>query len=152
MPQEIVATAEELVPKAKETKEVNGRITGVDLAISLVCISCKGKNVESDYMDKFVECVSCKTNMLKEFVKPTVSANLAIINENGENIGRFHCSGAVLNKMFGSVKGTQNDNIEETDTSKLSRKLIIETLLLVKKVSFELIMEENVIASMQVAT
>ena len=65
--------------------------------------------------------------MLKEFIKLTVSANLVIINENGENIGRFHCSGAVLNKMFGSVKGTQNDNIEETDTSKLSRKLIIET-------------------------
>ena len=67
-------------------------------------------------------------------------------NENGENIRRFHCSRAILNKMFESVKGTQNYNIEETDTSKLSRKLITETLLLVKKVSLQLIMEENVTA------
>ena len=51
-------------------------------------------------MDKFVKCVSCKTNMLKEFLKPTGSPNRVILDENGENIGHFHCSGAILNKML----------------------------------------------------
>ena len=45
VPQEIIAAAEELLPKAKETKEVNGRIIGIDLAISLVCISRQKRRV-----------------------------------------------------------------------------------------------------------
>ena len=117
---EILPAAEELIkPKAKQTNDENGRIIGVDvqyIAIQLLC----------------------NTSMLKEFLKPTVNANLVIINENGENLGKFHCSGTVLNAMFESVKGTEHYSIDESDVTKLSWKLISQTLLLAKKVSFKL--------------
>ncbi len=77
---------------------VNGRIIGVDVVFSLVCIGCKSRNVKPDDEDQFIQCLSCNTSMLKEFLKPTVNANLVIINENGENLGKFHCSGTVLKR------------------------------------------------------
>jgi hypothetical protein len=81
-----------------------------------------------------------------------VNTNLVIIiDENNENLGRFHCSGAVLNAMFESLKGTKHYSIVESDVSKLSRKLISQTLLLAEKVSFKLSLEENEITFMEVA-
>ncbi len=88
---------------------------------------------------------------MKEFMKPTVSANVVIIDDSGNNLGRFQCSGAVLNEMFQSVKETEHYNMEEIDVSKLSRKLISQTLLLVKKTPFKFIKDENIITSMEVA-
>jgi hypothetical protein len=49
--------------------------------------------------------------MLKEFLKTTVNANLVIIDENNENLGWFHCSGAVPNAMLESLKGTEHYSI-----------------------------------------
>jgi hypothetical protein len=151
VPPEILPAAEELKLKAKQTNDVNGRIIGVDVVFSLVCIGCKSRNVKPDDEDQFIQCLSCNTSMLKEFLKPTVNANLVIINENGKNLGKFHCSGTVLNAMFESVKGTEHYSIDESDVTKLSRKLISQTLLLVKKVSFKLSLEEKEITAMEVA-
>ena len=53
--------------------------------------------------------------------------------------------------MFESVKGTEHYSIDESDVTKLSRKLISQTLLLAKKVSFKLSLEEKEITAIEVA-
>ena len=131
VPDEVLPAADDLKPKEKPTTGVTGRVVAVDMTVSLICINCKAKNAVPD--EEFFDCVSCKSSLMKEFMKPTVSANVVIIDDGGNNLGRFQCSGAVLNEMFQSVKETENYNMEETDVSKLSRKLISQTLLLVKK-------------------
>ena len=78
-------------------------------------------------------------------------ANLLLTDESGENKGRFHCSQQVLNGMFESFKETENYNVEETGVAQLSRKLIIESLLLIKRVLFSVVKNENVILSMNVS-
>jgi hypothetical protein len=149
IPEEIRAAAQQLKPKEKECSNLTGRVLGVDVSFTLVCVNCRSRITDSD--DQFVNCGSCKTTFLKEFVKKTVSANVMVIDENNENKGRFYCSNSVLNSMFESIKATKNYNIEETDAAKLSRKMIVETLLLVKKVLFEVVSDEKLISSMQVA-
>ena len=78
-------------------------------------------------------------------MKKSVTATVLIVDENGENKGRFYCSAPVLNGMFTSVKETQHYNIEDTDASQLSRKMIVETLLQVKKVDFRLSIDDKVV-------
>ena len=53
--------------------------------------------------------------------------------------------------MFTSVKETQHYNIEDTDASQLSRKMIVETLLQVKKVDFTLSIDDKVVQNMEVS-
>lgn len=146
---DICSAAIELKPIATETQRLSGRVLGVDLAFALACVNCKSKIAESS--DQFVDCTSCKTTFIKEDLKQKVSANLVVVDDNGENKGRFHCSGTVLEGMFQSIKETKNYNIEDTDVTQLSRKMIIETLLLVKKVLFELAMDEMLIVRMEVS-
>jgi hypothetical protein len=107
------------------------------------------KDLEST--EKFIECRTCKVTTMTEDLKKSVSANIVIVDESGENKGRFHCSGQVLNAMLTSVKATQDYNIENTDTLHLPRKMIVETLLQVKKVVFKLAMDDKLVIHMQVS-
>ena len=107
---------------------------------------------ELDDANRFIDCQSCKTSLLKEFLKPAVAANLILMDENGESVsvGRFHCREAVLNAVFESLKGNEHYNIEASDISKLSRKVITETLLLLKRASFEPLMDEMKVAAIDI--
>lgn len=137
------------MPTSVETERFVGRILGVDVIFALVCINCKSRIRDSD--EQFVECTSCKTTILKDFVKKTVFANVLLIDENAENKGRFRCSEEVLNGMFKSIKQTENYSLDQTDATKLPRKMIIESLLLVKKVLFDVAKNENVVVKMSVS-
>ena len=149
LPAEISEAAEAMKPKTKVKKQTNGRIVGADVNICLVCMNCK-KGVENvDHGNKFIDCEHCKLSMLKDFLKPTITANLVLIDEDG-GLGRFHCSQAVLDRLFESLKGNSDYSIEESDVTELSRQLITETLLLLKKVSFELLMDDMEIATIAV--
>ena len=134
----------------KETKRVKGRIVGAEVVMSLVCISCKKRMEEIDSADRFIECQSCKMSLLKEFLKPAVSANLFLVDESGKSVGHFHCPESVLNAVFESLKGNECYNVEESDVTKVSRKLITETLLLLKKASFKLLMDDMKVASIDI--
>ena len=70
--------------------------------------------------------------------------------QDGESIGRFHCSGNVLNKMFIFISETKNYKINETDVTKLSKNIISETLLVINQVTFKVLKEEKVVISMNV--
>ena len=71
------------------------------------------------------------------------------MDENGENRGGYHCREHFLNGMFESIRATRNYNMAEA--ARLSRQMIVETLLLVKNVSFEVAIKEKVIEKITVA-
>lgn len=150
--EESLAAAEQLKPKKKEIEDVNGKILAIDISKFYVCINCKNRMADEDdgNESQFVECSSCKLSMLKQNMTSAVSGSVMIVDQDGNNVGRFYCSGAVLNAMFTSISKTENYNIEETNVAQLSRKMIMETLLLVKNISFKVLKEDNVVELMEV--
>ena len=112
-------------------------------------MNCKGRLVVTDESE-FVECSACKLRMLKENLDSTVSGSIIIVDESGENLGRFHCQENVPNGMFQSVTQTENYNISESNVSQLSPNMITDTLLLVKKVSFKVISTDKSVVEVEV--
>ena len=140
---------EHLKPNNKNHELVVGKILSIDVQKSYICLNCKSKinGVEdADEDSQFTECNTCRQIMLRENLNASTTANLTISQE-GQNIGRFFCSGNVLNSLLQSLSSTENYNIEQSAT-KLSRKMITQTLLLLKKVSFQLSKEDKVIHAM----
>ena len=102
--------AEQLKPRVKEIHNINGRILAVDITKSYVCVNCN-KNIvpaDIDANSQFVDCSTCKLSMLKNDISSTVSRNIVIVDEGGQNNGHFKCACAVLNTMFTSISNTQN--------------------------------------------
>ena len=148
---ESLAASEQLKPKQKETQDVTGRIVAVDISKFFFCLSCKNRLAATEESDgQFVECSACKLRMLKENVDSTVSGSVIIVDESGENLGRFHCQENVLSVMFQTIAETENYNISESNVAQLSRNMITDTLLLVKKVSFKIIPTEKLVVEMKV--
>ena len=73
---------EQLKPKERETKDVNGRIVAVDINKCFVCISCKNRMGADNNGSKFVQCSSCKLRMLKENMDSIVSGSVIIVERN----------------------------------------------------------------------
>ncbi len=145
------AASEQLKPKEKETQDVTGRIVAVDVTKFFLCLNCKIRLAATDESDgEFVECSPCKLRMLKENLDSTVSGSIIIVDESGENLGRFYCQENVLNVMFQSVAKTENYNISESNVAKLSRNMITDTLLLIKKVSFKILSTDKLVVEMKV--
>ena len=147
--QETINYVEHLKPNNKNHELVVGKILSIDVQKSYICLNCKSKinGVEdADEDSQFTECNTCRQIMLRENLNASTTANLTISQE-GQNIGRFFCSGNVLNSLLQSLSSTENYNIEQSAT-KLSRKMITQTLLLLKKVSFQLSKEDKVIHAM----
>ncbi len=152
---ESTTAAERLIPKKKEVAQINGRVMAIDVEKDYVCLNCKTRAATDDDDDEnsgedLIRCLSCKLSMLKEDLEMYVTAHIIIVDENRENLGRFYCSRECLSDMFSSIASSEGYNIEETDTSKLSKKMIIKTLLLIKKISFEVVKEDKIIKSMSV--
>ena len=80
-----------------------------------------------------------------------VSAHIIniIADENKENLGRFYCNRETLDGMFQSLPEVEGYNIE-TKSNNMSRKLIVQTLLLVKQISFQIYMEDKKMKSMKI--
>ena len=72
-----------------------------------------------------------------------------IADENKENLGRFYCNRETLDGMFQSLPEVEGYNIE-TKSNNMSRKLIVQTLLLVKQISFQIYMEDKKMKSMKI--
>ena len=146
---EICKAAAELAPMETESQDVSGKILAIDVSKVYVCGNCNAKTPNNDEEDEFLKCRSCKLTMLKNRMSSAVSVNI-VIEQDGESIGRFHCSGNVLNKMSISISETKNYKINETDVTKLSKKTISETLLLINQITFKVSKEEKVAISMNV--
>lgn len=150
------AAAAELKLKQKQSEHTYGNTLTIDLSKLYVCINCKTHISDDDADDdddsiysEFVKYSSCKLTVLKESMSSAVTANV-IIDVGGQNIGRFYCSGTVRNSMFLSIVKTEGYTIKETEVRKLSWKLIVEMLLLIKTVSFKVSKEDKVVESMEV--
>ena len=87
--------------------------------------------------------------MLKETIPLDVSAYIIIADENQENLGRFYCNKETLDGMFQSLTEVEGYNLE-TKSNNMSKKLIVQTLLLVKQISFEILMEDKKIKAMKI--
>ena len=72
-----------------------------------------------------------------------------IADENKENLGRFYCNRETLDGMFQSLPEVEEYNLE-TKSNNMSRKLIVQTLLLVKQISFQIYMEDKKMKSMKI--
>ena len=72
-----------------------------------------------------------------------------IADENKENLGRFYCNRETLDGMFQSLPEVEGYNLE-TKSNNMSRKLIVQTLLLVKQISFQIYMEHKKMKSMKI--
>lgn len=134
-PDSDAATAQ-LKPKAKEVYEITGRILAIDINKQHVCVNCKHRNDnDEDSPDDLVQCSSSKISTLKESLQ--------------ENFGRFYCNRETLDGMFQSLTEVEGYNLE-TKSNNMSRKFIVQTLLLVKQISFEIFMEDKKIKSMKI--
>ena len=143
------ATAARLQPKKKEVQEIKGRILAIDVNKQHVCVNCKHRNdYNEDTPDDLIQCSSCKISMLKETIPLDVSAYIIIADENQENLGRFYCNKETLDGMFQSLTEVEGYNLE-TKSNNMSKKLIVQTLLLVKQISFEILMEDKKIKAMK---
>ena len=72
-----------------------------------------------------------------------------IADENKENLGRFYCNRETLDGMFQSLPEVEGYNLE-TNSNNMSRKLMVQTLLLVKQISFQIYMEDKKMKSMKI--
>ena len=72
-----------------------------------------------------------------------------IADENKENLSRFYCNRETLDGMFQSLPEVEGYNLE-TKSNNMSRKLIVQTLLLVKQISFQIYMEDKKMKSMKI--
>lgn len=147
--QETINYVEHLKPNNKNHELVVGKILSIDFQKSYICLNCKSKinGIEdTDKDSQFTECNTCRQITLRENLNASTTANLTISQER-QNIGRFFCSRNVLNSLLESLSTTENYNIEQSAT-KLSRKMITQTLLLQKKVSFQLSKEDKLIHAM----
>ena len=87
--------------------------------------------------------------MLKENIPLNVSAYITIADENQEDLGRFYCNQETLDGMFQSLTKVKGYNLE-TQSNSMSKKLMVQTLFLVKQISFEIFMEDKTIKSMKI--
>lgn len=96
-------------------------------------------------------CSPCKISTLKVSLSVDVSAYIIniIADENKENLGRFYCNRETLDGMFQSLPEVEGYNLE-TKSNNMSRKLIVQTLLLVKQISFQIYMEDKKMKSMKI--
>ena len=78
-----------------------------------------------------------------------VSAYIIIADENQENLGRFYRNRETLDGMFQSLTEVEGYNLE-TKSNNMSRKFIVQTLLVVKQISFGIFMEDKKIKSMKI--
>lgn len=147
--EKISKAAAELVPKETESEVISGKILATDVIKVYVCINCKSKISDYDKEDEFLKCHSCKLTMLKQRMSLVVSANI-VIEQDSESIGLFCSSGHVLSDMFMPISETKNYKINETDATKLSKKMISETLLWIEQISFKVSKEERAVVSMNV--
>jgi len=60
-----------------------------------------------------------------------------------------YCNRETLDGMFQSLAAVKGYNLE-TKSNNMSRKLIVQTLLAVKQISFEIFMEDKKIKSMKI--
>ena len=75
--------------------------------------------------------------MLKTSLASSIFANLVSNDDKEQNLGSFQCSHAVLNSFFMAISNTTNYNINAKDVNDLTEDMISKTLLLLKKIEFQ---------------
>lgn len=87
--------------------------------------------------------------MLKTSLASSISANLVISDDKDQNLGSFKCSHAVLDSFFMAISNTTNYDINAEDVNDLTEDMISKTLLLLKKIEFQVCKNQKTITSMK---
>ena len=110
-----------------------------------ICINCESKIPDASDT-AIVNCPNCNLKIKKCELVYTTTANIMIKGEKGENNGRFFCPHAVLRNLFQAITSAPGFNIDKNiDT--LSANFMEETLLKVSFLSFQVIMDDKIIKS-----
>ena len=73
------------------------------------------------------------------------ASNIVIIDDDGNNIGRFYCPNVVMQSFFAKLSDMQLFSIEEADMAELSVEMMEEIMLNLKNVKIEIVAEDNII-------
>lgn len=139
--------AEELKPREKSKKSINGTVFAADVRKSFICINCKSKIGDIDEKSA-LKCPNCNLKMRKTDMICSSTANIIIRNENGENAGRYYCPHSAMQYIFQKISSADGYTIDK-DVSKLSADVMEDTLLNVPKLAFDVLCEEKVIKAIE---
>ena len=145
IPDTITSEAVNLTPNQKAKKNITGTILAIEVKKIYICINCKSK-IQDAPDTALVKCPNCNLKIKKCELISTTTANIMIKDEKGENMGRFFCPHAVLRNLFQAIASAPGFNMDKNiDT--LSANIMEETLLNVSLLSFQVIMEDKIVKS-----
>jgi len=134
----------------KTKNNITGTILAVEVKKIYICINCKSKIADAPETP-IVKCPNCNLKIKKCELVSTTTTNIMIKDDNGENMGRFFCPHAVLRNLFQSIASAPGFNIDKNiDT--LSANIMEETLLNVSFLSFQVIMEDKIVKSIDLGS
>ena len=134
--------AEELKPREKSKKCINGTAFAADMRKSFICLNCNSKIGDIDE-NSALKCPNCNLKMRKIDMICNSTANIIIKNENGENAGWYYCPHSAMQDIFQKISSADGYKIDK-DVSKMSA-VMEDTFLNVPKLTFDVLCEEKVI-------
>lgn len=149
IPEAITSEANNLKPNEKAKKNITGTILAVEVKKIYICINCKSKIPDAPDT-AIVKCPNCNLKIKKCELISTTTANIMIKEENGENMGRFFCPHAVLRNLFQAIASAPGFNIDK-NIDALTANIMEETLLNISNLSFQVIMDDKIVKSIDVA-
>lgn len=155
--EEDIYVADEVLEKALAeleeggTKKIKGTIVSAEVCPAFVCFNCNARIHQHEIEDAkmIVKCPSCKLSSLKKQFTKHMTANMVVQEVPDGEAVRFHCPMVVLQSVFEDVSKTDGYSFKEKKVTELSEEMVVETLLLLGAVEFDVRMEERLIDSMK---
>ena len=133
-------------------RAIQGKIAFVEVSKSLMCMNCQHRFTQTSLDEKeekaVLKCPTCSVSTLKEHLAKYITASVGI-SSDGDKPERFHCPMSVLQSFFSSLT-TEGYSIKEEKVEKMREEVIIETLLLVKMIGFNINEAEKKLCSMMI--
>ena len=79
----------------------------------------------------------------------SMTGNVVIKDDGGNNMGRFLCPNAVMQSFFSKLAEMEVYSIEKADVAELSVEMMEETFLNMQKLKFEIVMKDKVIKGIE---
>ena len=133
-----------LVANDVSSESVVGRILAISIKEVVHLHKCTSKIVDIPGQSVF-KCLKCALAIKKADVATTTASNIVIIDDDGNNIGRFYCPNVVMQSFFAKLSDMQLFSIEEADMAELSVEMMEEIMLNLKNVKIEIVAEDNII-------
>lgn len=148
IPDRITSKAVNLKPNEKAKKNINGTILAVEVKKTYICIICKSKIPDAPDT-AIIKCPNFNLKIKKCELVSSTTANIVIKDEKGESMGRFFCPHAILSDLFQAIASAQGFNMDK-NIDNLSANIREETLLNVS-LSFQVIMDDKIVKSIELA-